>query len=457
MKIKFKDLLIKSTILSVPGFISIFISLISIPLHLNYAGQENYGNYIIFHFILMISLNLNFGIGKSVVISLNNFTNKKKEITYEAIQYTKKISYIIFIIVLLTYFFEKVFKFSFLSLYTYSLHLIIGTVITVFYVTFEGIFQGNRRFKSLSIFNLFFFSISISVPSILLFFNNNLTLENLISISVSIKFITALIMLIIIKKNNFYIISKSKILINNLAKNSKWITLNGILIQFYDIFDKYLIKFFLGPIALATYTIPQQLTGKLSIISKSFSTYLLPDLSKKHVDGQNLNIALNFFCKFFAILIFMILPFYPIILKIWLGDAYSDNIHHLTKIFSLSAIFSCLSHILITKFEASKKLNKNLKFEFYLLPIFLSILFFLIIKNYPLLQIAYLILFKEMILFFIKLNFLKLEIIDYKKYYFYSLYFALILFLSFYNMNFYYIALSILIIIFLKNDAKRYI
>ena len=96
-----------------------------------------------------------------------------------------------------------------------------------------------------------------------------------------IKFLATLIMFIIIKNSNLIKSGKSLTLLKNLKKNSKWITLNSILVQFYDLFDKYLIKFFLGPIALASYSVPQQLTGKLSIISKSFSAFLLPDLSKK--------------------------------------------------------------------------------------------------------------------------------------------------------------------------------
>ena len=79
-KMRFKNLIRNSTVLSTPGIISIFISLLSIPIHLNYAGPENYGNYIIFHFILMFSINLNFGIGKSTVISINNIPNKKKKL-----------------------------------------------------------------------------------------------------------------------------------------------------------------------------------------------------------------------------------------------------------------------------------------------------------------------------------------------------------------------------------------
>ena len=57
----------------------------------------------------------------------------------------------------------------------------------------------------------------------------------------------------------------------NLKNNSRWLTLNNLLIQFYDLSDKYLVKIFLGPVAIATYSIPQQLTGKLSIFSKKLS------------------------------------------------------------------------------------------------------------------------------------------------------------------------------------------
>ena len=447
---KFKDLLTSSSILSIPGLVSIFISLLAIPIHLKYAGPESYGNYIIFHFILLISINLNFGIGKSVTISINNFINKKKEIGYEAIIYTKNITLVIFIVFLILFFLKKIYILDLTKFYEYTSYLFLGSIITIFFVTFEGILQGNKKFKSISILNLFFFSLSTSIPSILLIHNKNLSLENLIFISLLIKFFAVLSMFLIIKNNDLYKISKSKILLINLKRNSKWITLNSILIQFYDLFDKYLVKIFLGPIAVATYSIPQQLTGKLSVISKSFSAFLLPDLSSKKINNSNFNFSLQIFIKFIPIFIFILLPFYPIILEFWLGNNYNETIHNLTKIFSLSIIFSCASHILITKFEASKTLYKNLKIEFYLLPIFLITLFYLTIKNYSLLIIGVLILTKEIILFFLRLNFLKSEIIDFRKYYFFSLYFLFVLSLSFYNQNFYYLSLIPLIIIFFK-------
>ena len=80
MKIRLNNLFKNSAILSIPGILSIFISLLSIPIHLNNAGAENYGNYIIFHFILLIAINLNLGIGKSTVVSINNFPPQKKKL-----------------------------------------------------------------------------------------------------------------------------------------------------------------------------------------------------------------------------------------------------------------------------------------------------------------------------------------------------------------------------------------
>ena len=100
------NLIKKSLILVLPGFLSILISLTSIPVHLNIAGPENYANYIIFHFLLIFTTLLNFGVGKSVVISINNFPNQKREISYESIKYTFVIFIILFFIGFV-YFFHK--------------------------------------------------------------------------------------------------------------------------------------------------------------------------------------------------------------------------------------------------------------------------------------------------------------------------------------------------------------
>ena len=91
---------------------------------------------------------------------------------------------------------------------------------------------------------------------------------------------------------------------------------------------KYLVKIFLGPIAIATYTIPQQLTGKLSIFSKGFSAFLLPTLSRRGGDTNSFNYTLEIFLKIIPILIFFIFPLYEIFLNFWLKNNYKVGPKH---------------------------------------------------------------------------------------------------------------------------------
>jgi len=433
-------------ILSLPGLLSIIVSLIAIPTHLKIAGAENYGNYIIFHFILTISVIFNIGIGKSIVISISNFPQKKKEVAYHGLKYTFMISFLIScIFILLNFINGEIFEYFFKSSTIFA-YFIICIISTIFYVSLEGILQGNEKYKYLSFYNFLFFSLSLTLPSLTLFYNPEADLDNLLLISTFLKAFTVFAMLVLIIFNNLIKISNNNILISNLKKNSKWLTLNNILVQFYDIFDKYLVKIFLGPIALATYSIPQQLTGKLTIFSKGFSVILLTILSKRKIDNKDLNQTIKIFLKIVPIFIFLIFPLYSLLLNFWLDDDFNKNILYLTKIFSLSGIFASTSHILVTKFEATQTLKRNLKFEFILMPLFIFILYMFISSNYSLLYIASVILAKETILLFLRLNFLKKEIKNIIHYYLYSIFFILMLYLSFRNEFLFYLLEIILLI-----------
>ena len=344
----------------------------------------------------------------------------------------------------------EIFEYFFKS-NTIFVYFVICIISTIFYVSLEGILQGNEKYKSLSFYNFLFFSLSLTIPSLTLFYNSESNLDNLLLISTFVKVLTVFSMLALIVFNNLIKVSNNYILMNNLKKNSKWLTLNNALVQFYDIFDKYLVKIFLGPIALATYSIPQQLTGKLSIFSKGFSAILLTLLSKKK-KNKDLNQTIRIFLKITPALIFLIFPFYSILLNFWLGAEFNENILYLTKIFSLSGIFACTSHILITKFEASQTLKRNLKFEFILMPFFLLTLYLFTSSNYSLLYIACIILAKETMLLFLRLNFLKKEIENITYYYLYSIFFILMLYVSFTNEFAFYLMEILLLINIIKND-----
>ena len=308
-------------------------------------------------------------------------------------------------------------------------------------------------FKFLSFFNFIFFSLSLSLPSLILLINGDFLLKELIIFSLIIKFLTTALMFFVIFIHNLVLKSNNQILFLNLIKNARWLTLNNILVHFYDLFDKYLVKIFLGPIAIATYSIPQQLTGKLSILSKGFSAYLLTNLSSKKSDNAVFNYSLKIFLNIIPILIFLLFPLYEIFLNFWLNDQYNQKILLLTKIFSLCAVFSCVSHILITKFEASKTLKRNLKIEFLFIPFFLYALYFFTNGKFSLIEISFLILLKEVVLLFLRLNLLRKIIKNLFTHYIYILFFLLTLFLSINFENLFYIfLLGLTISIFIKND-----
>ena len=447
MKPQTSKLLLFSSILSLPGFFSVILSIISIPIHLKFAGPESYGNYIMFQFIIVISIILNFGIGKSIVVSISNYPSKSKEINYEGIKYTLIVLLIVIsILSILLYLVNSYCQIKIIQK-SLSIHILGGIGITVLYTSLESILQGNQKFKTLSFFNFMFYSLGLSFPSILLFFYENLQLEEIVLLSIVVKLLTIFLMAFVIFKKKLIFKSKSKILLKNLKKNAKWLTLNNILIYYYDLLDKYLIKIFLGPIALTIYTIPQQLTGKLSIISKGFSAYLLTKLSEKKNNNEVLNFSLKIFLKTIPIFIFILFNIYEQILSLWLGNQYNQNILLLTKVFSICAIFSCASHLLITKFEASKSLKQNSKIEFCFTPLFFIGLYFLTSNEYTLLKISILILLKEVILLFLRLYLLRKIIKNLNLFYLYIFLILILLFVSINFQNFLLITLISLIIV----------
>ena len=442
---KIKNLIANSVILSFPGFISIFLSLLSIPIHLKFAGLENFGNYFLFHILLSLSLLLNLGISKAVVISSNFEKKNLSKIAYDAIKYSCGI------VVLISVFYfpiNIIIKDNFN--YNFSLELFfIGLVSSIIYLTFEGILQANKLFKNISLINFVFYSLSLSLPSILLIYFNEMILYELLFLSVSIKVLTIIFLIIYFMRNKLIVKNENKFFFKYFKKNSPWLTLNSALIQLYEMMDKYLIKIFMGSSLVAIYSIPQQLTGKLSILSKAFSAFLLPNIHKKKKLDE-FSYSLKIFVKYIPILLFVLFPFYSTILNFWLGNEYSLLILSLTKIFTLIAVYSCISHILITKYEADQNSKKNFRIELSLLPLFLLILGYLFIKFDSLLFISILILVKEIFLVLLRLYFLSSKLIKIKQYLIYILIYPILLILSFLNMNFFYLILAILIIITFK-------
>ena len=433
-----------------PSIIGILLALIAIPIHLKVNGKIDYGNYIFFHFIIFFGLLLNLGINKIVTIEIakNKVISK---IINQSIYVSIYLSVIIFIVgIIFSYLSKNFFYFSCIT---------IGLCITVFYLTLEGILQGLKKFKSLSIINFIFYTISLNIPSISLIYDNN-SFDKLIIFSIIIKVIAILISMINLKEYSKKNVVSNYDFFNKLKKYSKWYLLFNLNVQLFDILDKYLIKIFIGPAALAVYSIPYQLAGKITTFSKSISAVLLPEISygnKK--DKINFNQSINFYTLIIPILLLLVFPFLENFLNIWLKDQFSKKILDLTKIFIIVAWLSGISHILIAYFDGKKKIKYNTILELYLIIPFLIILFIVLLKFENLIYVSLVLFTKEIILLLFRSQKIKKKINNLITVYFIIIMVTINLIVSLkYDIYFLYSYLALAIfntVIFYKEYNKR--
>lgn len=385
-----KKIINNSLITSLPSVLSLFLSLISVPIFLREIGLQNYGEYIFMHLLTSLGLVLNFGVGKLLIV---NSINEKENLFYNAIIVTLCISIGVFLTNYII----------FLSLKILNLKLIfitLGICLTIIYYTVESNLILKKKFKLLSIFNFLFFAFSLNAPIIIIIFSElNYNVSQVFIISLLIKFGFLLLFLffeiIFLKKRR--LINFKKYLEN--LKYGIWYSGSNILLMSYAYLDKYFIKFYLSSSALAIYSIPQQICGKINILSKAISTVYLPEIKykKSHV-SYNKVINIYFFI-FFPILLISF-NFFDELLIFWLKENYNVKIYSLTKIFALVYFFNSFSEIIIAEFEATKKIDKITKIEALIFPVFLILLFsiFITYKNEnTIFNVAYFLLLKEFI------------------------------------------------------------
>ena len=244
------------------------------------------------------------------------------------------------------------------------------------YVTLENLCKGKGFFKLSSISNLIFYSFSISIPSLLLINENTtfLTANKLFEISFYFKIFGFLLLLIFLFYKNLINVKKiSKIILDDFKNYSKWQTLSSMYMQIFDFFDKYIIKIILGASSLSIYSIPQQIAGKLSIISDALISVFLPKVSSTKSKKRNYEILNSNFYGFFYFVglpLIIILPFVGKLIYWWLGDNANFQIIYLFKIFIIVSFYICLTHVISTYLDPTFQ-SKNFQLDTMILIYFL--------------------------------------------------------------------------------------
>ncbi|AEA80505.1 putative flippase [Candidatus Pelagibacter sp. IMCC9063] len=448
-KLKF-EYLKGSFFYSLPGILSIFLSLISIPIFLQLLSNTEFADYLMQHFILTFSIILNCNFGKIVCINISKKISEKDNYIYT----------VLILNIFTTILFSTLFFLALKQIITYfnlvnlnvlkGSSILFGLMISNFYLTLEGIYKGALKYKSLSLFNFLFYSLSMSLPALLLIIDRSE--QTPFTISLIIKFLSVLIMTIYIFPRAINQLKISKQLIKDLKKLSGWITINTTVHQIYNYFDKYIIKAFFNNQLFIFYSISQQISSKIAVPLNAYNNIYIAKLSKNYKNKkaqEHLSNSLLTYALFMFFFILLFFPFLEQLLQLWLTSSYSKEYHNLLKIFFMIVMFSSLSNLLIDHYDINSRSKISSFYEICFMPIFLILAYYAIV-NKNIYMFALSILSKDILLFLIRALNAKQEIFD-KKIIFFSLFLStLTCILSFYSINYYYYSILFQLIVLIK-------
>lgn len=142
--------------------------------------------------------------------------------------------------------------------------------------------------------------------------------------------------------------------------------------------DRFVIASLLGPAALPSYSIPQEVLQRLLVVSGAMGTAIMPALSA--LDSVQRR-ALYLRCIIFVGAIFLLIVL-PVVLSVdlifrsWLGDGFSDDMVPVAKIIMIGVFFNAIGQVSLTALYASNRPGYVAKahiMELFLYAIFLPV------------------------------------------------------------------------------------
>jgi len=389
----------KILIYSIPGISSILISTLSILFFLKYFPSIKYANFILQHLFLTIGQGVfSLGLGRIASIKIQNLNRGNKKKIISTTIYTSFFLGIILSVLICLFFIFFIKKYS---IFEITLSLLFGLIFSCIYQTCEDIGKGLGYVKVCSVSNIFFFNISISLPAFLMFIQptNAIIIDYAFEVSVIVKFLTLFFFIkFLFKKKiiSFKDIELKKI--KNFFYPSIWFTIYAIFHQILYSLDKYFIKISLGASQLILFSLPQQLSQKLGILSQAVCSVILPKLSK-NINNKDEILTANIYGVFYflSIVLIIAIPFLEYVLYFFLENKYNYTITIIFKFFLLISFYNCISEIIINFYHAELQIKRDVKYiTFSIVPFIIGLI--ICTKTKEILTFVILILIKDLIL-----------------------------------------------------------
>ncbi len=238
----------------------------------------------------------------------------------------------------------------------------IGTIAGIFSGTLEGL-NKFALINMLSFVSTLAFQV---IPlSAVLFCGNSLPL--IISVTVLVRFATAAMFFVFacVQCRAGFPKFASITVTKRLFAYGSWVTISNLIIPFLATLDKFLIGTYLGVVDVTIYTIPDNLTRRISIVPGSLSRALFPKISA----DLKMN-SRDLFEKSFVSLLAVITPItvagiliMHLFLCVWLGRDIADRSAPIGIILLVAIFMNSLAYLPSMYLQATGRPNLNAKFH----------------------------------------------------------------------------------------------
>ena len=256
--------------------------------------------------------------------------------------------------------------------------LILGAAIPFVIVSsgMRGVLEANQRFGVTGIIRFFMGLFTYAGPLMVLPFSTKLP-EVTGSLAVGRVIICAVYVvscrkvLPALKRKRFF----KKETAHSLLKLGGWMTLSNVIGPAMTYMDRFLVGAFLSMTAVAYYTTPYDLVGRLTIISASLTGVLFPAFSASFAKDKDYSAVI--FRRGTMIMLSVLFPICLLLvtyagdgLTLWLGEGFSRNSAQVLQILTVGVFMNSLAAMSFTAIQAAGRPDLTAKIHLVELPLY---------------------------------------------------------------------------------------
>jgi len=365
--------------------IPVLLALYSIPKLLSFYGEELWGFYTLFITFLMLFNHINFGIAPSTAKLISEFIGQNRHGKIGVVVFNSFIWNIIIIsFSSVIYFVTQKYLVDYFGATNFNVtqclnYVLLCGAILLFNSCFRAFFEAMQMYVLVSIIRSLLSAVIFLAP-LLLSFTSHHEIEDML-LFILFTYMTSFLVYIV----SFYLTCNGSffkydsLIFTRLYSWGKWLGLHSLLSPFLLYLDRFLIKSFLSVNVVALYTIPFDLSARMSLISGSYTSSFYTAVSRWNKQ-KHINISIYYFKTLQTILIIisiisilgMLLS--EFFLNLWISQEFSINNYKILQILIFANFFNAINITSLRFLQGVGELKYPITIQLLLIPIYIFML-----------------------------------------------------------------------------------